>query len=295
MNLSIEFRQKVRLALLEGRANYGGTDGDFAKKCAINKAIFSRIKSGETEDILSNSQWLTLGREYNVALKTDTWKIARTEVYNNIEANLQFCQQYSKSMIMVDDCGIGKTFCSKHILRSMKNAFYIDCSQAKTKQQFVRLIAKTVGVDSQGRYADMKANLKYFINMMDKPLIVLDEAGDLEYNAFLEVKELWNATTGTCAWYMMGADGLRNKIERGINSKRVGFKEIFSRFSDEYIQLVPTGHLEKQTFYANLIGDVATVNNVSKEDTDKLVRQCLKKEATLRYLETLIKIKQSNQ
>lgn len=293
MNLSIELRQKIRTAILGARTNYGGSDADFAKVNGINKSVYSRIKSGETEGVLSDMQWLTLGREYNVTLKTDSWKIARTAVYDNIEANLKFCQTYSKSMILVDDCGIGKTFCAKHILKTMKNAFYIDCSQAKTKNLLIRLIAKTVGVDPQGRYADVIANLKYFLNMMESPIIVLDEAGDLDYNAFLVIKELHNATTNTCAWYMMGADGLRSKMQKGMNAKKVGFKEIFSRFSDEYIQLVPTGTLEKQAFYANLIGDVATVNHMNKEEVAVLVRQCLKKDATLRYLETLIKIKQS--
>jgi hypothetical protein len=293
MNISTEFRKKVRLAVLEARTNYGGTDRDYASKLGINKSIYSRLKGGETEDILSDSQWLTLGRELNVTMKTDSWKVAKTSIYIEVKSNLDFCKTNSKSMILVDECGIGKTFCAKHILRTMKNAFYIDCSQAKTKQLFVRLIAKTLGVDSQGKYADVKANLKYFINLMENPLIVLDEAGDLEYTAFLEVKELWNATTGTCGWYMMGADGLRKKIENGISSKRVGFKEIFSRFSDEYIKIVPVADVQKQQFYINLIGDVATVNTSSQEDVNKLVTKCLKKEGTLRYLETLIKVNQS--
>ncbi|MGQ3647375.1 AAA family ATPase, partial [Ornithobacterium rhinotracheale] len=90
-----------------------------------------------------------------------------------------------------------------------KNAFYIDCSQAKTKQLFIRLLAKTIGVDSTGRYADVKNTLKTYLAYLEKPLIVLDEAGDLDYTAFLELKELWNATQGHCGWYMIGADGLR--------------------------------------------------------------------------------------
>ncbi len=43
------------------------------------------------------------------------------------------------------------------------------------------------------------------------PLVVLDEAGDLQYEAFLELKALWNATEMCCGWYMMGADGLRRR------------------------------------------------------------------------------------
>ncbi|MBS2100677.1 ATP-binding protein [Carboxylicivirga linearis] len=290
MNLSQEFKQNVRAAILHHRQNFGGTDTDYARTLGIKPSIYSRLKKGETEGLLSNTIWITIGRELDVRMHQSTWKVARTKVYNEIEESLHFCKEYSKSMILADDCGIGKTFCTRHIIRSMKNTFYVDCSQGKTKQQFIRLLAKTVGVDNKGRYVDVKANLKYYINLLDKPLIVLDEAGDLDYNAFLELKELWNGTDGGCAWYMIGADGLRAKMQRGIRNNKVGYAEIFSRFSDEFITLVPTGSMDKKQFYADLIGAVATANLTEKSKVNVLVNQCIKKEATLRHLETLIKI-----
>lgn len=290
MQLTMEFKQKVRSAILEQRKNYGGTDSDYAKKLGIKSAIYSRLKNGEVDKIISDTVWITIGRELNVKIYEDNWKVARTSVYNEIEDNLQFCKELSKSMVLVDDCGIGKTFCTKHIVKKMKNTFYADCSQAKTKQQFVRLLAKIVGIDNQGKYVEVKANLKYYLTTLEKPLIVLDEAGDLEYSAFLELKELWNGTDGVCGWYMIGANGLRAKIQKGINNKKVGFAEIFSRFSDEFIRLVPYGKEDREAFYTNLIGEVASVNLSDKNKINVLVRKCIDKESTLRYLETLIKI-----
>lgn len=290
MNLSTEFKNKVREAMLANRDNYGGSDSDYSKTMGIKPAIYSRIKKGEIEKVLSDTVWINIGRELDVQLHHNNWKVARTSVYTQIENSLNFCKEYSQSMILADDCGIGKTFCTRHIIRKMKDAFYVDCSQAKTKQQFVRLLAKTLGVDNKGLYREVKANLKYFVNLLDKPVIVLDEAGDLDYNAFLELKELWNATTGNCGWYMIGADGLREKINRGINHKKVGYAEIFSRFSDGYITLVPAGTADKKHFYTNLIGAVAKANATDSKKVNAYVNQCLSKEATLRHLETLIKI-----
>ena len=289
MQLTNEFKNKVRDAVLEARKNYGGSDADYSKKLGLSSSIFSRLKSGETDKIISDTQWLTMGRELNVSVKQNNWKIARTSVYAEIESNLTFCQSHSKSMMLVDDCGIGKTFCAKHIILKLKNAFYIDCSQAKTKQQFIRLIAKTIGVDNQGKYIDVKNNLKYYLNQLETPLIVLDEAGDLDYSAFLEVKEMWNATNGTCGWYMIGADGLRSKIERGMHGKKVGYAEIFSRFSDSFIKLVPVGKEDRTKYYTQLVGEVATVNLVDKIKIKQYINICIKKESTLRHLETLIK------
>lgn len=290
MNLTKEFKEKVRVAILKKRENYGGSDADFSKSLGINNAVFSRLKSGETEKILSDTVWITLGRELQVKVFEDNWKVARTSVYTEIEDNLNFCKELSRSMVLVDDCGIGKTFCTKHIIKKMRNTFYVDCSQAKSKQLFIRLLAKTVGIDNQGKYYDVLANLKYYITTLEKPLIILDEAGDLEYTAFLELKGIWNGTDGACGWYMMGADGLRDKIDRGIKNKKVGFAEIFSRFSDEFIKLVPNGKADRQAFYSELIEAVATANLKDTSKIKQLINKCIGKETTLRYLETLIKI-----
>ncbi len=285
-----EYKENTRAELLKRRKNFGGTDASFAKIYGLSGAIFSRLNKGEIEKIISESQWLQIGRELGINLKKTNWKVVRTKVYDNLEASITFCQHYSASMILVDDCGIGKTFCAKAIVKTLKNAFYIDCSQAKSKQAFIRLLAKTLGIDNKGRYADVKANLKYYLNQLQHPVIILDEAGDLEYTAFLELKELWNATDGFCGWYMMGADGLRAKVEKGIDCKKVGYAEIFSRFSDEFVKLTPSGKDDKKAFRLELLTQVATANHTGKRPVEELVLQCMKKETTLRHLDTLIKI-----
>lgn len=291
MNLTPEFKQKVVSAIMAAREKFGGSDAAFAKTLGIGSSIFSRIKSGEIERIVSESTWLTWGRQYDVRMHESNWSIARTKVYENIESNLKFCQEYSKSMILVDDNGIGKTCCARHIVKGMKNAFYFDCSQAKTKQLFIRSLAQTVGVDNKGRYVDVKSNLKYYLNLLEKPLIVLDEAGDLEYTAFLEIKELWNGTEGSCAWYMMGAAGLKSKVNAGINREKVGYAEIFDRFSDQFIKLVPNQPDERRAFYAQLIGDVAQ-KNIDKNKVPALIKRCVSvdNQKSLRTLETLIQV-----
>lgn len=102
---------------------------------------------------------------------------------------------------------IGKTFTAKAYVKQHKHAVYVDCSQVKTKLKLIRYIAKEFGVTSNGRYSDVYEDLVAYLRTIDTPLVILDEAGDLQYEAFLELKALWNATERCCAWYMMGADG----------------------------------------------------------------------------------------
>ena len=276
LQLTADFKKQALAALLEARKNYDGSDAAFAKQWSINGSVFSRIKNGDALDgLLRDQQWLHIGRELNISLSDRKWNMARTDVFTMIEEDVTFCKQFAKGKICVDDCGIGKTFAAKYLSRTIKNCFYVDASQAKTKQLFVRLIAKTIGVESQGKYAEVKANIKYYIKMLPMPIVIIDEAGDLEYNAFLELKELWNATEGACGWYLIGADGLRAKISRGINCKKVGYRELFSRYSERYTTVVPTDRQEKVSFYRKLITEVLTVNMPNKSKLNDILRRCL--------------------
>jgi hypothetical protein len=269
------YKKKVIAAITEARANFSSTDAAFSKKLGINNAVYSRIKGGEIDNILKESQWLNIGRELGVDLNERKWNIAHTDVFAIIKEEVEFCKAFSKARIFVDECGIGKTFTAKYLSRTLKNCFYVDASQAKTKQQFVRLLARVIGVDDKGKYASVKEGIKYFLKVLPSPVIIVDEAGDLAYDAFLEIKEFWNATEGLCGWYLVGAEGLRAKIERGISHKKVGYREIFSRFSEKYSTAVPAERTQRIQFYTKLITDVLSVNAQDKLVVNLIVKKCL--------------------
>jgi|SRR6185437_14121277 len=275
INISGELKEQARLALLTQRENFDGSDAAFAKQWGINQGVYSRLKKGQIDGVLADPHWLNICRELNVGATVRKWEIARTDVFNQIEEDVLFCKEHAKAMIFVDDCEIGKTVAAKYLSRNLKNCFYIDASQCKTKQQFVRKLAKTIGVDQNGKYAEVKATIKYYLKILPKPIVIVDEAGDLEYNALMELKEFWNATEGACAWYMIGADGLRAAIDRGISNKKVGYRELFSRYSNKYSSVVPQGNQAKLMFYKKLIGDVLRVNMKDTTDIDKIINKCI--------------------
>ncbi|MEZ2337652.1 AAA family ATPase [Mucilaginibacter sp. RCC_168] len=275
INITDEFRKKVLDALLEARSQYTGNDGNFAQIHGINKSVFSTLKRGKIQQQLGNASWITLGRHLGVTMNDHKWNVARTDVFNTIEEDVIFCQENSKARIYVDECGIGKSFTAKYLSRTRKDCFYVDASQCKTKQTFIREIARIIGVDHHDKYNEVKENIKYYLKIMSRPIIIVDEAGDLEYTALLELKELWNATEGACGWYLMGADGLRHSIEKGIKNKKVGYRELFSRFSENYSSAVPIGRDQKMAFYQRMITQVLEANMKDKTELNAIVRKCL--------------------
>lgn len=258
--LTNEVKTKIIAQMAINRANYT-SDTKHAIVLGINSAQYNRIKQGELTKVISEPKWISLARVLGVQLKENRpWETVKTETFNYITTQLESCQNRSISAIFCDIAGIGKTHTAKQYVENNTNAVYIDCSQVKSKQKLIRKIAREFGCDHTGRYADVYEDLVFYLQTIATPLIILDEAGDLDYSAFLELKALWNATEYLCGWYMMGADGLEEKINRQKNLKKVGYAELFDRYGNGYKKVTPNGKDALREFNMQQIALVSKAN-----------------------------------
>ena len=253
------------LKAVKARLNDYDSQQRFAKVLGINPAQLSTILKGKTDQVLSDAKWMSIARRLDVKQSgAGDWKTAKTPVYQYVYKALADCQHDSLSGLLCDRADIGKTYTALQYVRENKNAVYIDCSQVKTRQRLIRRIARELGLNHNGLYADIYEDLVFYLrNGIESPLIILDEAGDLDSKAFLELKALWNATEHVCGWYMMGADGLKAKIQRNLNLKTVGYTELFSRYGNRYQKVVPDGKQDADEFVKAQIAIIAKVNGAS--------------------------------
>lgn len=271
--VTTEIKNKIVAAIAQARENYP-SDAKHAASLGINAGVYSAIRNGQTDRVLSDANWITIARKLGVSLRGEIeWKTAKTETFKYITTQLEAIQERGLSTILCDLPNIGKTFTARHYVGTHANAVYIDCSQVKTKLKLVRRIAAEFGVDSKGRYADVYDDLVYYLRSIDRPLVILDEAGDLQYEAFLELKALWNATERCCAWYMMGADGLKEKIRRSIECRKVGYTEMLSRYGDRYCKVTPEEAKDRDAFLKEQARVVAKVNAPEGADVSQIVRR----------------------
>lgn len=271
--ITTENKKKILAAITANRVNYP-SDAKHAASLGITTSVYSAVKNGQTDRVLSDANWISIARRLNVSLRGEIeWKPAQTSTFKYVNAQLEFCQEASLSGILCDIPNIGKTFTARYYVAHHANAVYIDCSQVKTKVRMLKKIASEFGVGTHGRYVDIFEDLVYYLRSIDSPLIILDEAGDLQYEAFLELKALWNATERCCAWYMMGADGLKEKINRSIECKKVGYTEMLSRYGDRYSKVTPDDGREREKFLNEQARVVAKVNAPEGTDIALVVRK----------------------
>lgn len=267
--------EHIRQAIIAQRKNFAGNDVAYATYLGISASPYSRIQKGDTDKVLSDAKWLAIANLLCIDPNgREPWKLAQTPVFAYITAQLKMCQAEAMSLLFCDYTDIGKTFTAKNYALANKNTAYVDCSQCKSKSKLIKSIAKSFGVDVRGRYDDVYESLtSYLQSQIIRPLIILDEAGDLDNKAFLEIKALWNATEGNVGWFMMGADGLKAKIARCIDSKSIGFAEIFSRFGSKYQRETPEGSEDRakhDAFQASAIIK-ANMPKGAKADINKII------------------------
>lgn len=278
IELTTDYKSRVIDALLSARDNYSGNDTDFARKWGIDKTVYSRLKKGYQEGLLSVGKYIEIGMELNVSTRERKWNMVRTEVFNLIEAEVKFCKAYSKGKIFVDKCAIGKTYSAKYLSQTLPNCFYVDMSQAKKPSHFARALARAIGAECKGRLVTVKERIKYYLKLLPSPVVIIDEAGDMDITMVSELKEYYNALDGMCGWYVLGANGLRAKINYGIEHEAAGYEELFSRLSDKYSTIVPANKNERLDFYRRLCRGVLEANMTDHTRLDELVAMCLKTE-----------------
>lgn len=284
-------KQRTVDEMMKRRDNFAGSDYRFALSLSLNSSVYSRILKGEREKVLSEAGWMSLARRMGVEMgNTPKWNIAKTPVFEFISQQLEFCQVYSASRMLCDIADIGKTFTARHYASTHKNAVYVDCSQVKTRQKLVRFIAREFGVNHTGKYFDVYEDLVHYLRAIPTPLIILDEAGDLERIAFLELKALWNATERCVGWYMMGADGLKHKIRLAIEHKIVGYTELFSRYGSRYQKASPDSTDQLKEF-KSVHAAMIIKANASESDRIDIQKMIVKSDYSLRRIQDeLIKI-----
>jgi len=271
--ITTAIKQRILAAMTANRENYP-SDARHAAALGISASVYNALKKGQIDKALSDANWVNIARRLDVNLRdTIEWKGAKTETFKYISTQLEMCQERSLSVILCDLPNIGKTYTARWYVHEHRNAVYVDCSQVKTKRALVKKIAKEFGVGTTAKYQDTYEDLVYYLRSMERPLVVLDEAGDLQYDAFLELKALWNATEMCCGWYMMGADGLRAKINRMVENQKVGYAEIFSRYGGKYSKATPDQEDDLKAFLKEQARVVAAVNAPEGADIAEIVRK----------------------
>ena len=78
--IATDIKNKITEAIKANRGNYP-SDAKHAASLGITTSVYSSIKNGQTERVLSDANWISIARKLGVSLRGEMeWKIARVRL-----------------------------------------------------------------------------------------------------------------------------------------------------------------------------------------------------------------------
>lgn len=201
----------------------------------ISEATVVQITKGNWEQI-SAAMWRTVGKQ--VGWQQRKQELVATKVYGAIYHYLATAQEHGESMFIIGHEGLGKTETSKEYTRTKPNAYYLECASYWNKKYFLLELLRAMGRDGSGMnvFELMDEALRY-LRQQDRPLIILDEVDKLRDEVLQFFITLYNKLHGICGVVWLSTDAIIKRLKRGMDSKKSGFAEIYSRLGRRPIEL----------------------------------------------------------
>lgn len=237
----------------------------------VSSGTMSTILNGRYETI-SDEMFMKIRAQISPK-KADDWNLCETMLYKELNTLLADAQQYQNVAWAVSPAGSGKSTTASDYASKHENAFVISCSEDMKRGDFIRELARVIGVN----VADMSLRTalervtKYLLTL-DNPLLIFDEGDKLPDVVFYYFITIYNRLEGHCGIIFISTNYIKRRIECGLSYNKKGYDEIHSRICRKFIELTPANGYE--------VAAIARANGI---DDDKTIKAVVKDAATCNF------------
>ena len=261
--------QKEKVQIQEALAAY------MAKYPSRNKAAQSlKGVSAPTISALMNGNWTNISDDMwrNIAAQvctatTDEWQIVGTTAHQEMNYVLDDAQRWRSVTWVVGDAGCGKTTAARQYEATHGEAFYILCSEDMRRGDFIRDIARRIGLRTDGStLRDALDAISAALVQMQHPLLIFDEADKLSERVFHYFIDLYNRLEERCGIVFFSTAYIKRRIKIGLRYDKKGYNEIDSRIGRKFFELEPTSPSDVYAVCAaNGLNDKAVISGIIRE------------------------------
>jgi DNA transposition AAA+ family ATPase len=231
----------------------------------VSAGTVSIILNGKYENI---SDEMFRNIEVQVGSTNATgWQIVETGAYQEIRFAMEDAQKWRNVTWIVGDAGCGKTTTAQLYAKEHKEVFYILCSEDMKKGDFIREIARTIGLKTDGHSLREMWDLiiSEFIQM-ESPLMVFDEADKLTDTVFHYFISFYNRLEDKVGTIFLSTDYIKRRMDLGLRHNKKGYNEIHSRIGRKFYQLDQTSANDVYSIcMANGLKEKTKINEVIKD------------------------------
>ncbi len=189
----------------------------------ISEATLTQIENGNWDNI-SKNMWAKVWRK----VSDNTPPIFET---TDFKATLNACNMAIKNCLMIGitgDTGTGKTTALLNISRQ-KNVFYVPFDKTMKPKEFFAALLREMGIAYEGNLNQMVNKIAEEINLMESPLIIIDEAGKITHAMILFLQVLRDKTLNNCGIVLAGMPYFKNNLEKYSKKEKEGYAEFYRR------------------------------------------------------------------
>lgn len=230
-----------------------------AASLGVASSTVGAILKGNHE-LISDEMWRNVGNQVCAMSARRGWQIVETTAFAEIQAALADAQENSLVRWVVGDAGCGKTTAARWYAAEHPEVFTVLCDEDMRKSDFVREIARQVGLKTGGmRLREMLEGTTGYLMQLEAPLLIFDEGDKLNDNVFHYFINIYNRLEGHCGIVFLSTDYIERRLERGVACGKKGYAEIYSRIGRKYFTLERT--------YAVDVSAVCSANGISDDRT----------------------------
>lgn len=263
MNLTIEQKEAIRQQLQAYCGRFPSQNKASESLKGTSKGTVSTILNGKFESI-SDDMFRHISAQIGGA---EEWQVVETTVFKEIMFVLDECQRFKKVKWLVGEAGAGKTKTATVFSKERKNVFYVLCSRDMRKSDFVRELARVMGLNATG--LSIRGTLELIIRELSfrdtAPLLVFDEADKLNENVFSYFIDLYNRLYGKAGMVFLSTSHIKKRITSGLHYNKEGYQEIFSRIGRSYFDISKASAMD--------VFSVCQANGLEKSQIDRVIKE----------------------
>lgn len=205
----------------------GISKNELATQLNVSSATLSNIENNNWKSI-DQKMWQKI---WNKVGRPNDLQVFQTNDFKAIEELCNFSRENFFMTGLVADTGMGKTTALKTYSHRSKNTFYLSYDKTMRPRQFFASLLKEMAIQFEGNINEMVNRIADELNVMESPLIIIDEAGKITHTMILYLQVLKDKTHLSCGYVLAGMPYFKTNLIKLTNKQREGYAEFYRRIN----------------------------------------------------------------